>query len=234
MSQSNLPFVKTAIIYTRTSTTLASQDVSAEVTQPQELQKWAADNGYDVLGSFTDRASGKELETREGLQNAIQAANETGSVILVTELSRLSRSVKHTAEMLESNTKFIVTRSGRHVSKEMLLISAVFNAAEVDATSRRVSAGIQALFERDPKARANWGNTKGIGLDKAVAANKSKADAFAAKVGGMVSMLSAQGQSNKAIARLFNSMEVKTASGRGQWTHVSVSRVLKRYKALRA
>lgn len=234
MSQSNLPFVKTAIIYTRTSTTLASQDVSAEVTQPQELQKWAAANGYEVLGTFTDRASGKTLETREGLQKAIQAANKTGSVILVTELSRLSRSVKHTAEMLESNTKFIVTRSGRHVSKEMLLISAVFNAAEVDATSRRVSAGIQAKFERDPKAQANWGNTKGVGLDKARAERTNKANEKAASLGSMVAILMEQGQSMNAIAQLFNSMELKTPSGRGTWSHKSVSRVLKRYKALQA
>ena len=95
--------------------------------------------------------------------------------------------------------------------------------------SRLVSEGIKKKIAE----KGHWGNTKGVGLDKAVAANKSKADAFAAKVGGMVSMLSAQGQSNKGIARLFNSMEVKTPSGRGQWTAVSVSRVLKRYKKIK-
>ena len=42
-----------------------------------------------------------------------------------------------------------------------------------------------------------------------------------------------QGQSMNAIAQLFNSMELKTPSGRGTWSHTSVSRVLERYKKIK-
>lgn len=96
-----------------------------------------------------------------------------------------------------------------------------------------VSEGIKKKFVEDPKARSNWGNTKGVGLDKARAERTNKANEKASSLGSMVAILIEMGQSMNAIAKLFNSMELKTPSGRGTWSHASVSRVLKRYKKIK-
>ena len=55
---------------------------------------------YEVIGQFTDIESGKN-SNRTGLNEAIELAKDTGAILLVAKLDRLSRSVKFIAELLE-------------------------------------------------------------------------------------------------------------------------------------
>jgi len=218
-----------AIIYVRTSTGLDSQSVSREETQPLELRKWAQIHGYEVVGEYTDTKSGKTMEGRHGLFSAIAHANGVGAVILVTELSRLTRSVADCATLLEGDTKFIVTRSGRHISKEMLLIQSVFAQSERESTSKRMKAMLKGRFERSPELRQQWGNQQGIGLEKARDAQKNKAQAHAEKVGFFALEMIDRGCSYKVIAERYNQLEIPTQRG-GKWSTGSIHRMVKRLK----
>jgi len=228
MSRQNELFGK-AIIYVRTSTALDSQSVSREETQPLELRKWAQVHGYEVVGEYMDTKSGKTMEGRGGLFSAIAHANGVGAVILVTELSRLTRSVADCATLLEGDTKFIVTRSGRHISKEMLLIQSVFAQSERESTSKRMKAMLKGRFERSPELRQEWGNQQGIGLEKARDTQSNKAQAHAEKVGGLALEMRNSGISWKAIADRYNRLEIPTRRG-GKWGVGSIQNLVKRLK----
>ena len=216
-----------AILYIRTSTSLDSQSVSRDETQPLELMSWALHNGYEVIGTYTDTKSGKSVEGRDGLLRAIAHANGYGATILVTELSRLTRSVADCAALLEGDTKFIITRSGRQISKEMLLIQSVFAQAEREATSKRMKAMLKGRFERSPELRQQWGNQRGIGLEDARNVQVVKADMHAEKVGILALEMRDRGYSYQQIADRYNQLEIPTQRG-GKWNKGSIFRMLKR------
>ena len=233
MSKSNpqemLPLFGDAIIYIRTSTNLDSQAVSREETQPEELRQWAKIHGYNVVAEYTDTKSGKTMEGRHGLFSAIAHANAIGASILVTELSRLTRSVADCATLLEGETKFIVTRSGRQISKEMLLIQSVFAQAEREATSKRMKAMLKGRFERSPELRKEWGNQRGIGLDKARWTRTNKSLAHAEKVGILALEMLENGSSYQQIADRYNQLEIPTMRG-GKWNKGSIYKMVQRLK----
>ena len=216
-----------AIAYIRTSTTLDSQSVSRDETQPLELQEWAVKNGYEIIGSYTDTKSGKSIESRTGLLQAITHANVTGAVILVTELSRLTRSVRDCADLLDTCTKFIITRSGRHISKEMILIQSVFAQAEREATSNRMKAMLKGRFERNPELRQKWGNQEGIGLVEARNVRSQQTKIHDEKVGFLAMDMRKSGASYQVIADRYNQLEIPTLRG-GKWNKGSIHRMVKR------
>ena len=218
-----------AIIYIRTSTNLDSQSVSREETQPMELRQWAKIHGYEVVAEYTDTKSGKTMEGRHGLFSAIAHANGIGATILVTELSRLTRSVADCATLLEGDTKFIITRSGRHISKEMLLIQSVFAQAEREATSKRMKAMLKGRFERSPELRQQWGNQRGIGLDKARETRMNKAQAYAEKVGVLALEMRNSGCSIQSIVDRYSKLGIPTQRN-GKWSTGSIYRMIERLK----
>jgi hypothetical protein len=222
-------------LYARVSTQKAEADTIE--TQLQELQRWAAEKQLDVYGTFWDRCSGRKgSEVREGLREAIAAANETGSSVVCVELSRLSRSVKHTAEMLEKDTQFIFTRDGVQMTKEMLLVKALFAQMESESISRRVKAGIQNKFKEDPTARSKWGagspNRNDSTIEMMVATNINKADSHALKVGRMAYEMRERGETFQAIADTYTDMGVLTSRGKAKWSKKTIRALISRYHAL--
>ena len=95
--------------------------------------------------------------------------------------------------------------------------------------SRLVSEGIKKKIAE----KGHWGNTKGIGLDKARQARINKANAFAERYGGRIAMLSRHGCSNKSIAKFLNNIGYPTPSGRGRWSTSSVKRAIERWKKIK-
>tara|TARA_R110001599_G_scaffold148284_1_gene331913 strand:+ start:287 stop:979 length:693 start_codon:yes stop_codon:yes gene_type:complete len=225
--------MKTAIIYKRVSTKKETQTLSLE-TQHQELTAWAQRDGLEVIGTFQDRCSGKQMgDCRKGLQEAIQLANDTGAVILITELSRLSRSVRDIADLIANDTKFIITRSGRQISKVELLLLAVFAEAESDSTSRRVKASIQAKFDRDPESRSSWGRGTDPSSPKDMERGRiAKADAYALKTGVSAYHLREQGMTFQSIAEIYQAQGHKTSRGKNTWNTTQVRQLILRYTRL--
>ena len=232
--------MNTAIIYKRVSTKKETQDLSLQ-TQQEELTKWALKEGMEVIGTYQDRCSGKNMgPCRKGLQEAVLHASKSGATILVTSLSRLSRSVKDIANLIDSNTRFVITRNGRQVSKVELLLLAVFAEAESDETSKRVKASIQAKFERDPDSRTKWGR----GTDKKAPSDLQRgrinqADNFALKYGVSAYHLRKQiGDDGKPqltfqdIADIYEAQGILTARGKHTWNAQQMRKLIIRYTRL--
>mgnify|MGYP003123988821 CR=1 FL=1 len=224
---------KKAVIYGRVSTIKEEQTQSLS-TQKEELNLWAVSNGYTVIGEFEDRCSGREMDCREGLLSALQMANQEGATILITEISRFSRSVEHIAGLMNQNVKFIATRSGRHLSKEMILILAVFAESESDTISRRVSRGIQAEFLRNPEKRSEWGGGSPDRLEKSIEdltqGRIMGADEFAmSKAGELATYWRIEkGMTLQEIAHILQASGITTARGKTIWRKTTVQRVVQR------
>ena len=216
------------ISYTRCSTEKEAQD-SSMLTQSAEINAWAEHNGFEVIGSFSDRASGRSME-RDGLLAALALANNTGASVAIVELSRLSRSVGDVANLLNANTRIILTRSGRSLSKEMVLIMAVFAEAESDAISRRTKAGIAAAFERDPNLRAQWGRASDPSAPADLVRGKIEAaNRFALVYGPIAWNLRESGKSFRKIAEYLMAAKIPTPRGKANWTKMGVKRLVERY-----
>lgn len=223
---------KRIVLYQRASTKKVESDTTNN--QHIELLQWAEDNDYVVLGSFRDLKSGRSMESREGLKKALKMAQENCCGIAVVELSRLSRSIADTANLIDSGMVFHFTRSGMQMSKEMILFASLLNQMESEAISRRVSAGIQNHFARNPEQRKLWGAGSRVKQAKKSmdSARITKANAYAAKYGETIASLRNNGFSLRRIAEMLETMEIKTPRGNSTWQANQVRSVLKRYEGL--
>lgn len=222
-------------LYARVSTQRREADTID--TQLQELERWAQDNAQSVLGTFWDRCSGRKgAEVRDGLAKAIETANKRGAKVVCVELSRLSRSVKDTAEMLDAGTQFVFTRDGVQMTKEMLLVKALFAQMEAEATSRRVKAGIQNKFKENPELRKEWGagspNRTVNTIELMVKTNIKKADAHTLKVGRVAYEMRERGETLQRIADTYMEMGVLTSRGMTTWSKKTIRALVSRYHAL--
>ena len=219
-------------LYARVSTRKTESDTTEN--QFNEIRRWAVDNGFVVNGEFKDLCSGRELKCRLGLREAIIHSKAVGSKIAVVESSRLSRSVKDTADLMASTTEFIFTRSGRSMSKEMILVGSIFNQMESESISRRVTAGINNLFETTPGAREAWGSARyrKENIEALHQGNITSADEFALEFGDYAVMLQEGGMTLRKIADAYNGKEIPTRREGNKWSHSTIRSLIIRYKNL--
>ena len=221
------------VLYARVSTEKRESDTTEN--QFQEMKRWCQSNGYIVVGEFKDLCSGRSLDCRIGLQEAIVYSRATNAKIAVVELSRLSRSVSDTANLMDSTTEFVFTRSGISMSKEMILVSSIFTQMESESISRRVKAGILNKFETEPGAREEWGQARHreSTIQKMKETRVSKADAFALKNGEYAFMLRQQGAPYQHTADTYNDMGIKTSrGGENRWSMKTIRSLIIRYESL--
>lgn len=219
------------ILYARVSTKKIESDTTA--SQLDELKRFAAANGLEVAGSFVDTCTGREMECREGLQAAILEASKIGAPVAVVELSRLSRSIRDVIDLLEADTEFIFTRTGRQMDRMMILQLAWVAEYESVNISRRVSAGIQSHFLKNPELKSQWGAGSRPGAAAVARAGLTKkADQFALKVGKLAWERRLAGCTWSAIAGEYMLMEIRTARGGLQWTPTGVKNLVERYGRL--
>ena len=145
--------MKKIVIYARSSTRKTESDTTS--SQLQELYLWAVNNDYVIVGAYQDLQSGRDAASREGLQEALQTAQIHDCPVAAVEVSRLTRSIADMGAMIRNQQEFLFSRMGRTMGKEMVLLACLLGEFESDAISRRVSAGIQNAFQRNPELRAN-------------------------------------------------------------------------------
>lgn len=91
-----------AVIYARVSSAGDRQDTSRQVA---DLEKYAAASGLDVVNIFEEKASGAK-DDREVLADCIVALRAgEANTLLLSELSRLGRSVRKILDVTEDLTK---------------------------------------------------------------------------------------------------------------------------------
>lgn len=193
---------------------------------------WAVNNDYEIVGAYQDLQSGRDAASREGLQEALQTAQIHDCPVAAVEVSRLTRSIADMATMIRQNQTFVFSRMGRSMGKEMVLLACLLGEFESDSISRRVSAGIQNAFQRDPEMRANWGGAQrpeqaAVDMQRG---RVNKADSFAMRIGPIAADLR-QTKTLQQTADMLTNSGIQTARG-GQWTPTAVRNLCNRYSRL--
>ena len=91
-----------AVIYARVSSTGDRQSTERQVA---DLTKYAAAYGMEVVAVYEEKASGAKRD-REKLVACLEFLKSGGAdTLLVSELSRLGRSLRHVLEIIEDMTE---------------------------------------------------------------------------------------------------------------------------------
>ena len=147
---------KSLICYARISCDKLSHDDASIETQVALGKTYANDNGYNVIGIFTEIASGGK-DDREQLASAIELAKQTNATIWFYSLSRFSRSLIHSLKWFEEFKKLGI-KFVSHSEK-----ADVESAAGIFQTQMICSVGEYARNVTAERTRETLANLKNVG-----------------------------------------------------------------------
>jgi len=176
---------------------------------------------YEVIGTFTDIASGTSNDRSE-LLKAIALAKKKNATLLVAKLDRLSRKVSYIADLLDDKVLQFKVAQMPNADKFQLHIYAALAEQEREFISKRTKAALA-----EAKAR---GVVLGGLRGKTNARNKARqalAVERAEKLRPLVMPLVTAGLSLRDVASSLNAAGLRTASG-ALYQATTVSRVVKR------
>lgn len=214
------PVNKNYIGYARVSTDLIRQGVSMD-NQQVVIRNFVAHLNGTLLEIITEEVSGQD-DAREGLERAIQLCKKTGSILVVSTLSRLGRSVRKIQNILDSEVEFICVDfpQGTRMHYQML---AVFAEYEAKCIGERVSRCIQHLKTTQGRV---FGSKKIKDVQKrGVEGNRKAAMDYNQDIVPMVQGLRSNGSTLTQIAQRLNSLRIKTRYNK-EWSCTAVWRLL--------
>ena len=199
-----------AISYLRRSTELEAQDKSYS-RQEFIINDFCQREGIAIVKTFSEAASGAD-NNRTQLGLAIESAKKTGMPIIVSSISRLSRSVSFGSSLLEDKSiKIIVADLGMEVDKFLLNILLAVSQKERETTSARVKSQLANLKQQGVQlGNPRWNESIG----KARAVRKLNAANRRVKYYQAIKMIKASGISSyNGIANAMNKLGMKSPRG---------------------
>ena len=139
--------MKKAYLYYRQSTVKQQQSGLGIAAQKTMCEAFCELNNYQVLGEYTETASGAS-DDRKVLKEAMAQAKRENAYIIVAKLDRISRRVTFIANLMEQNVKFITAELGEGVNPFMLHVYASFAELERKKISERVTEALKEAKKR--------------------------------------------------------------------------------------
>lgn len=218
--------------YMRVSTKNRGQDLE---TQRLCLADWFNKNKITKYKEISfEMSAKKDLETR-GIWNLLDEV-KTGDVLVCTEISRLSRKMLDTQEIIEALLKkkveLICIKQNIHLTNENkmitgLILNIVGSIAqfETELMSSRIKMGL----ERARKNGKKLGNPR-IGLTN----NKRQEEStqFVKKLQPIFMMMRESKFTLNKMATYLNNIGIKTFTGEGKWSVTQCHRYLNKIIAL--
>ncbi len=229
---------RTAVAYTRVSTTEQGQSRHGLDSQYTEIVRWCESNNVKLVDHFVEVASGGlDLTHRTVLASAINVCRETGSMLLVSRLDRFSRSVSFVANSMETFTKqrlkFVSCELGEEVDNFLVHLYASLAEKEKSLIGERTKRGLQAAKAKGKVLGFAGHSDHGKAFFAARCAGRDAiakaADEFANKLRPIIEPMRKQGMSLEKIANSLNMHQTPTAKG-GKWSITSVHRITQRWE----
>ena len=203
--------MKQYIAYYRVST--QQQGRSGLGLEAQQAAVTAYIRDSRLLSQHTDIESGKS-STRKGINAAIQECKQTGAILVIAKLDRLSRNVEFIAALMNSGVKFVCCDMPDATPLTIHIFAAIAQQ-ERQAISDRTKAALQAKKERG-HTLGNAGNFSQAG--RQAGANKRKQQALdnatLTPARAIAGLLRSQGATIQAIADKLNEMGLTTPTGK--------------------
>ena len=216
--------------YCRVSTEGQASDGVSLAAQESKIRAWADLYGAESVEIFTDAGiSGRKMENRPALQEAINATGE-GSALVVYSLSRLARSTDDTIRIgklldksgadLVSITEKIDTTSA--AGKMVFRLLAVMSEFESDLVSERTCMALSHKRDRGEKLGGD------VPFGFRVRGGKLYPHKREQEAIGFICRLKGKGYSLRAICAELESEGFRTKAGKKQWNPKTVSAIIKR------
>lgn len=212
--------MKSIFAYVRVSTQKQGKSGLGLEAQQALIQRFAAQEGFEIIQTFTEIQSGKDDDQkRPQLNAALEAARKAKAPVIVAKLDRLSRDVHFISGLMKHKVPFVVADLGADTDPFMLHLYAALAEKERAMISQRTRDALAA-------AKANGKQLGGLrdhGREaKAAAVERAKAlaplfDELADK-------------SAREIARILNERSVATPTGK-PWSAMTVIRARDRLAA---
>lgn len=199
-----------AIQYLRRSTE-NGQDLSFD-RQSLIINEFCKREGITIVGTFTDTESGSN-DDREGLNQAISIAKKSGLPIVVSSISRLSRSVAFGSALLQdARLSFYVAELGMKADPFLLNVLLCVAQKEKETISFRTRTALQALKEQGVKlGNPNWKPA----IEKANKVRFENAKSNQSKYLEAIKMIKAAGiTSYNGIAKKMTDLGIKSPRGK--------------------
>jgi site-specific DNA recombinase len=220
---------KQAIGYIRVSTERQASEGASLEAQQAKIEQWCLANGYELVNVFKDEGiSGKRMDTRQGLQDAL-ATIKKGNAFVFYSMSRVARSTKDMlsigdlitkkrADMVSVIEDFDTTSASGKLMFQMLAVLAEF---ERNLVGERTASVLQ-----NKKAnRQVYTNQTPYGF-KAVNGRLEQVKQEV-KVVAEIQQARAKGQTLQAIADNLNSRGIPTKTNK-QWQPATIHLLLQR------
>ncbi|HMM37907.1 MAG TPA: recombinase family protein [Desulfovibrio sp.] len=199
--------------------------------QRREIERYAQVNSLSVDEWLAVEASSRKTTKERGLDGLLLQLKR-GDTLIVSEISRLARSVREIANVFH---EFSQRGVSVHAVKEGIrangagdlsvkLLTTVFGLAgeiERDLISRRTKAGLARVKAEGKRL----GNPRIAEINRP---RNERAGEFAESLRGTLQAYQAAGLTQRGMVEAMNGAGIKTARGRGPWTLVQLQRVLSR------
>lgn len=232
---------KLYIAYYRVSTEEQGKTGLGLAAQKKAVTSFVNENGI-LVGEFEDIESGTS-ETRQGMMEAIEACKQYNAVLVVKEMSRISRGGYLFRDMLDrSNVDFIECDSPHdpEVVKDIKFSLAKEERKKISRRTKDALGEIKGKIARGEVHISKAGNMiTGLGspqnlTDEArrksasVRSKKALENPNNVKAGAYILALRNAGKTLKVIAEELNKAGFKTARG-NEFKQMQVKRLLERY-----
>ena len=215
--------MKTCIAYIRKSTD--KRQTHSYERQMSIINDFADREGYKVIDTFVEQASGLSCD-REALSNALEASRKQKVPVIVSSISRLSRSVSFGSALLnDESLKIIVADLGVEADPFLLNILLCVAQKEADLISRRTKQSLAVLKSKGVKlGNPQWEKSINSARD-AKQKNTARRDEKYLK---SIKLIQLSGvTSYRGIARQMNEMGIQSPTG-GSVHQTFVRNILRR------
>jgi DNA invertase Pin-like site-specific DNA recombinase len=212
------------VAYYRVSTQKQGQSGLGLEAQKASVASYLNGGQWELIGEFVEVETGKganALDKRPKLRAALEVCRKQGATLIIAKLDRLARNVHFVTGLLETACDFVAADMPQ-ANKVMIQMHAVMSEWERDQISMRTKAALAAAKTRGVKL----GVAGSSNLERNIEERKNVAEAFAAKLAGVIQGFKANGLSQRAMVAELNQLGIRTAKG-GEWSLIQLQRVMK-------
>ena len=222
------------VAYLRVSTSRQGRSGLGLEAQRENITRFAATEGYEVIGEYVEIETGRgadALERRPQHTAALNAARKRKGAVVVAKLDRLSRDVHFISGLMSHKVPFIVTELGPDIDPFILHLYAALGEKERNLIAGRTKA---ALAAKKAQGKVLGGPKLPEAREAAQVVIKATADKHAANALPLIKDAQRAGATTlRDIADALNARGITTARG-GRWHATTVKNVLDRPMALKA
>jgi len=216
-----------AVIYLRASTDVSKQ-ANSLVVQRSIIENFCSTYGYEIVGEFTEYASGKD-DSRPEFNKALAVAVANNYKLVCFRIDRLARSMSIFSRINDHLHLLRFTELG-DMEPNLMALSVMLAAAAQESinTGVRVRTTIKVLKERDPTRTFGNPRIRETAIPASLIVRQANAREFNQHIYSVVIDLRKAGyETTGSLVERLNSLGIRTRSGR-LWSYHNLHRVIRR------